>query len=195
MSKVKFQPSDFETSGANYVPLYRDMLDSPAWKSLSLRQRGLYLALKERYTEKRTIVTVGSKRVSKVASSNRDQIHFTEQEATKPGPNGEKLYGNRSTFVKDMDALISAGFIRVVQTGYYGRTATVYGFSTKWKEFQPGKPPVIPAEDRRRKDPDNHGRAGKKGHHMANSVMSTAIVPSTGGSLKRDPNAEKRLAV
>lgn len=154
MAHVKFEPADFETDGANYVPLYRDMLDGPAWKSLSLRQRGLYLAFKERYAERRTKVKVGSKQVSKVASSNKDEIHFTVPEATKPGPNGEPpLYGGWNTFFRDVDALIAAGFIRVVETGAFTQNATKYGFSDRWKEFRPGKPPKIPEEDKRRKRP------------------------------------------
>ena len=143
MSRKKLEPATFETGGcAGYLRLYRDMFTSPAWKSLSLRQRGLYLAFKERYQEKRAD--------GKIISSNKDEIHFSAAEATKPGPNGEKpLYGDQHTFFKDLDALIDAGFIRVVQTGYYTRSATVYGFSDRWKQYQPGKPPEVPVHERR----------------------------------------------
>jgi hypothetical protein len=143
MSRKKLEPATFETGGCSgYLRLYHDMLTSPAWGSLSLRQRGLYLAFKGLYKEKRAD--------GKIISSNKDEIHFSGQEATKPGSDGEKpLYGDQHTFFKDLDALIDAGFIRVVQTGYYTRSATVYGFSDRWRKYQSGKPPEIPMHEKR----------------------------------------------
>lgn len=145
MPRKKLEPAGFETGGCSgFLRIYHDMLDSPAWKSLSLRQRGLYLAFKERYQEKRAD--------GKIVSSNADAIHLSGQEATKPGPNGEPpLYKNKLTFYADLDALIEAGFIKVVTTGYYSRSATAYGFSERWKQYRPGKPPVIPLNEQRLK--------------------------------------------
>lgn len=139
----KLEPLPFETRGSsNFLRMYYDMLTSPAWKSLSLRQRGLYLEFKGRYQEDR--------RDHKIISTNKDKIHFSGQEATKPGPNGElPLYGCKNQFYADLDVLISAGFIKVVSTGYFSRSATVYGLSERWKEYLPGKPPDVPLSERR----------------------------------------------
>ena len=145
MPRKKLEPAGFETGGCSgFLRIYHDMLDSPAWKSLSLRQRGLYLAFKEKYTEKRA--------EGKIVSSNAVAIHFSGQEATKTDSNGEPpLYGDEHTFYKDLDALIAAGFIKVVSTGYYSRNATIYGFSERWKLYRAGKPPMIPLNEQRLK--------------------------------------------
>lgn len=143
MPRKKLEPAGFETGGySGFLRIYHDMLDSPAWKNLPLRPRGLYLAFKERYQEKRVN--------GKIISSNTDAIHFSGQEATKPGPNGEPpMYKNKLTFYSDLDALIDAGFIKVISTGYYSRSATTYGFSDRWKQYRPGKPPEIPLNEKR----------------------------------------------
>jgi len=130
------------------------MTDSPAWDSLSLRQQGLYLAFKRRYKEKRA--------EGVVVSSNAEEIHFSGAEATKPGSNGTApLYGNERTFYGDVDALIEKGFIKVVSTGYFKRSATLYGFSDRWLKYKSGEQLDIPLHERRLKRP-------QKGEHMAN---------------------------
>jgi hypothetical protein len=179
MAKKKFQPAEFQTDGCSgFVRIYHDFMESPAWRSLSLRQRGLYVEFLRRYKEKRAN--------GEIVSSNKDEIHFTEQEATRKGPNGEKpLYGSKITFSKDVKALIEAGFIRVVQSGYYSRSVNVYGFSSRWKQYQPGKPPAIPEQDRQRKDANNHGRPAQKKSIHGLYIMSTATVLPAARSSKK----------
>ena len=165
MAKKKFQPAEFQTDGCSgFVRIYHDFLGSPAWQSLTLRQRGLYVEFLRRYKEKRAN--------GEIVSSNADGIHFSTAEAIKPGPNGEPpMYTCKNQFLKDVDALIGAGFIRVAQTGYYRRTATLYGFSSRWKQYQPGKPPAIPQQDRRRKAENKTAYNGKY-------IMSITAIPS-----------------
>ena len=132
-------PNSYETSNANSSKLnmYFDMMRSPAWKSLTLRQQGLYLRLKLRVLD--------GKVETKVLQYPHE-FTFSVVDATKPGPNGEKpLYGNKNTFFKDLDALIDAGFIRVDCSGYRERKATTYGFSERWREY----PEEIPKCERR----------------------------------------------
>lgn len=130
---------NYETGNMNSSKLnmHFDMMRSPAWKSLTLRQQGLYLRFKLR---------VFDWKVETKMPEYSDAFHFSGQEATKPGLNGEPpLYKNKLTFYADLDALIEAGFVKVVCSGYRGRNATVYGFSERWKKY----PTEIPVCERR----------------------------------------------
>ena len=107
-----------------YISLAHDLMNSPAFESLSLRQRGLFLELKRRYRRKREHgVTV---------KSNRDCIHFPQNDI-------EKLYGNYNTFKKDLDALVEKGFIRVHSKKNL-RQMNDYELIGDWKTW-PQKPP------------------------------------------------------
>lgn len=96
------------------------MIESTAWKSLELRQQGLYLHLKSKYTQK---VSNGN-----IISDNAENITIPKSEAAG-------LYGNLTTFRKDMDKLIECGFIKIIQYGWNTRTVNIYGFSDRWKEY------------------------------------------------------------
>ena len=101
------------------------MIDSPAFHKLNLRQQGLYLHFKRKYSQK---VSDGV-----VTSSNIDNISFTYKEA-------KQIYGDMRTFRKDVEALIEYGFIRRISQG--GKNfndgsksqfdSTIYGFSDEW---------------------------------------------------------------
>ncbi len=118
----KYSHRDFEskTERGKYTKVCNDMMESTAWNALDLRQRGLYLQLKAKYTQK---VSNGN-----IISDNAENISIPKSEATS-------LYGNLKTFRKDMDKLIECGFIKMVQCGWNTRTVNIYGFSERWKEY------------------------------------------------------------
>lgn len=99
-----------------------DMIESPAWNDLSLRQQGLYLHLKSKYVRK----TVRGQLIS----SNRDDISIPKAEWAE-------LYGHGNTFRADMKALFDHGFITLMRSGKATRTCNLYGFSAEWQHWTP----------------------------------------------------------
>lgn len=131
--KLKFPTNfDFESTNQRYdfTKICKDMQKSPAWKSLNLRQRGLYLELKFKFTAN-----------PKTLSTNADNISFTTTEA-------KEVYGDLRTFRGDVDALINAGFIKQIISGVPTMSANIYGFSDKWKDYGTEKF-FIPERDKR----------------------------------------------
>ena len=120
--RPKYKHRNFEsrTDQGKFTKVCDDMMQSSAWASLSLRQRGLYLELKSKYTQK---VSGGQ-----IISDNADDISMPKSEA-------QKLYSELRTFRKDMDALIDRGFLRMVHCGFNTRTVNIYGFSDRWKDY------------------------------------------------------------
>jgi len=143
--KTRVGHQRFEGSRPNgtFSKITHEMMDSPAWKDLNLRQRGLYLAFKAKYRQKAAN--------NKVESSNRDDISFPKAE-------GMTLYGDYRTFQKDLKALEDHGFIRLVQSGYRLRVCNIYALEDGWLEWKrsgeprppkriprtPAMPPVVP---------------------------------------------------
>ena len=109
-----------KTERGKFTKVCDDMMESAAWKTLELRQQGLYLHLKAKYTQK---VSNGT-----VISDNADNI-------TIPASEAAQLYGNLKTFRSDIDFLIECGFIKMVQYGGNTRTVNIYGFSDRWKKY------------------------------------------------------------
>ena len=83
---------------------------------LSLRQRGLYLELKRKFTKKKN------------QDTNADDISMAYSEYSK-------LYGDKRTFWNDIDKLIDNGFMKVIEHGRFTRTPNIYGFSSRWQQF------------------------------------------------------------
>lgn len=132
--KYKHQPFESATEHGKFTKVCDDMMQSPAWADLSLRQRGLYLELKRKYTQKQS--------AGVVISDNADDISLPKSEALT-------MYGTVRSFRDDMDALIAHGFMRLVQSGFNTRTVSIYGFSDRWKKF--GRPDFdIPINEQRR---------------------------------------------
>lgn len=100
----------------SFTKICKDMQESKAWKELSLRQQGLYLHLKYKFTK------------YKNQDTNENDISIPKKEASK-------LYGDLRTFRKDIDELIEKGFIKQVIAGFNTRTANIYGFSDLWKNY------------------------------------------------------------
>ncbi len=99
-----------------FVRLAEDMMDSPAWKSLKLAQRGLYTELKKKF-------------------SKRSNGTTTQNDISMPKSEAESLYGDLRTFRSNMDALISHGFLKCVRSGFNTREVSIYGFSERWKDY------------------------------------------------------------
>ncbi|WP_236575988.1 hypothetical protein, partial [Paenibacillus sp. USDA918EY] len=76
---------------------------------------------------------------------NENDISFTYAE-------GEQLM-TEQTFSKSLDQLNDLGFIKVVQSGWTTRTATIYGFSDMWKYYGTDKFNVTPRPKRKQKSP------------------------------------------
>ena len=133
--KKRFKPPtnyDFESNNQKYdcTKICRDMQRSKAWNKLKLRQQGLYLHLKAKFT-----VNI------KTLENNKDNI-------TIPTTEAKKLYGDLRTFRNDIDTLINYGFIRQIISGVPTLNASIFGFSDNWKYYDTDKF-YIPKEDRR----------------------------------------------
>ena len=120
-SKPMHRTFESKTEHGKFTKVCADMMQSSAWESLLLRQQGLYLRLKSKYTQK---VSNGF-----IVSENADNISLPKSEA-------EKIYGDLRTFRKDIRALMECGLIKIVQHGQNTRTANIYGFSDAWKHYQ-----------------------------------------------------------
>lgn len=108
------------TEHGRFAKITQDMMNNVAWQALTLRQRGLYLHLKSKYTQR---VEHGI-----IINSNEKDISIPASEA-------KILYGDLRTFRKDMDALIECGFIDLIESGRNTRTCNIYGFSDRWKNY------------------------------------------------------------
>ncbi|MGI6635105.1 MAG: hypothetical protein ACOX7B_08035 [Christensenellales bacterium] len=119
-----------------FTSITHDMQESKAWLHLNLRQQGLYLAFKKRYWRKR------------VKGQTEDS---NEMRITMPKSEFSKMYGNKNTFYKDLQALIDYGFLirtikevrdgqeRYVRTDHWVRDGNenTFGFSAAWKDWKP----------------------------------------------------------
>lgn len=122
----------FESANQNYdfTKICRDMQRSKAWKELSLRQHGLYLYLKAKFTVN-----------SRTLENNSQDISIPTSEA-------KKLYGDLRTFRKDIDKLIELGFIKQNISGVPTMSVTIYGLSDKWKYYGTDKFNITDLEKR-----------------------------------------------
>ena len=118
--KYKHQPFESSTEQGKYTKICDDMMTSPAWQRLSLRQRGLYLYMKTKYTQKKIN--------GQIISDDANDISIPMVEA-------KQIYGDLRTFRKDLDMLISHGFIKQVSCGVIARSVNIYGFSDYWKNY------------------------------------------------------------
>ena len=128
--KDTHQPFESTTERGRYIKVCGDMVESPAFNRLNMRQQGLYYRFKNKYRQ--------TKVNGIVTKSNINDISFTYKEASELG------YSEKRTFQKDVKALIDNGFIKIVSQGgknYYDGeksrfSATIYGFSEEWKKIK-----------------------------------------------------------
>ena len=112
----KYPPESWETTGEEkYTRIYDDKMLSVAFTELKPRQRYLYVCMKSMYKGKDW--------------NPNGTFAFPWGMAQK-----HHLYTNRDLFYHDIDALISAGFIDLVEHNKYTRCPNIYRYSARWKE-------------------------------------------------------------
>jgi len=125
-NKSKYIRKDFESTGSRSdtsANIYWSMLSSLAWKSLTAQQQLLYLYCKAQLYGQR----------------NRPREHgkdcFYMNQAKWRDEFGLYKKGNENGFYRDMEALISKGFIKCVECGATTRTKSVYRYSSEWQRY------------------------------------------------------------
>ena len=118
--RYRHEAFESATERGKFTKICNDMMLTPAWEGLNLRQQGLYLHLKSKYAAK--------KASGRLVSDNRDNISCPRSEWSR-------FYGDYRTFKADMDKLAQRGFIKLVQSGNTNRTCNLYGFSDEWKQY------------------------------------------------------------
>ncbi|WP_458398187.1 hypothetical protein [Anaerotignum sp.] len=113
-----------------FARVYTSMLYSPAYLSLTNRQRVLYLYIKLQFIGHRK---PGTDYPEIQSLKGNDLFYFTFPDAEKTGNYTPNM---RSDFYKDMKCLVEAGFIEVVAKGNRGKKS-IYRYSGKWKEYRP----------------------------------------------------------
>jgi len=115
--KQTWRFKDFESFSNNgrWTRIAGDMIQSKAWKALGVYEQSLYLHMKNKF------------RVNKQGDSNERNISFTYEE-------GQQLM-SKARFIKAIDRLIEVGFIDLVEHWQHSKRPTIYGLSTRWKDY------------------------------------------------------------
>ena len=108
--KANFEPFESRTANGRYCRITKDMMSSPAWQTLDIFAKVLYLHIKIKY----------------IPGKERD-ISFTYREGTQ-------LMSSR-TFTKNMDKLIEVGFIDLVEHRPFSALCNIYGLSHRWHKY------------------------------------------------------------
>ena len=124
--KKPYVKKQFESTGVSSdisANIYMSMLVSVAWRKLTARQCKLYLYCKAQYyAEKKKPV-------------KDNLLSFTMNKSKWSSLYKLYLKNNHKYFQKDMDALISYGFVRCLESGANSRTKSIYEFSDKWQKY------------------------------------------------------------
>ena len=123
--KPMHQPFEGSNDRGRFAKITHEMMQSSAWQDLSLRQQGLYLHLKAKYTQKRLH---GS-----LESDNHNNIELPKSEWYP------KLYSDYRTFSKDMRKLEDNGFIKTVRYGKAIHQCNLYGLACEWSNWKPSQ--------------------------------------------------------
>lgn len=120
-----FKPFEKEVKSADnhHLRITRNMMESKAWKELSVYSKVLYVEMKNKYT-----------------GSNDNDISFTYKEALE--------IMNARTFTKSVDQLIEFGFIKLVEQNWTTRRPNIYGFNDQWKLYGTNNINVKPRKKR-----------------------------------------------
>lgn len=121
--KPTHQPFEGSDPHGQFAKITHNMMTSPAWLDLNLRQQGLYLHLKAKYRQKKIN--------SNIESDNRNDISLPKSEWSP------RLYGDYRTFSKDIRKLEENGFIQTLRYGKATHQCNIYGFSDFWKKWKP----------------------------------------------------------
>ena len=127
-------PKDWQTDKRkgrrqSYCPIYTNLLTSPAYIDLTSAQKALYIACRDRemYPHPQETGTAADDRLFYMNRALYVKTYRLYAENNKRG------------FFRDIKALISHGFISVYRSGKTTRTKNIYSYSSRWKEWQPGK--------------------------------------------------------
>lgn len=132
--KQKYIPKVFESTGEQAdtsANIYHSMLVHPKFKALSKGAQLLYIYCKDQYYNEHPKPKPQSETLSEIER----QRCFTMNQAK--WRDTYELYTNKAQFYKDMQQLIQAGFIDIVEYGKVTRTKSIYMLSDRWQ----GKPP------------------------------------------------------
>lgn len=128
--KNKYIPKPFESTGERSdtsANIYMSMLEHPSFKALSTGAKVLYLYCKAQYYGEK------SKPCPKyeTLTENERQQCFTMNK--RKWARLYEIYGSDHTFRRDMDQLIKAGFVDIVENGKSSRTKSIYMLSDRWR--------------------------------------------------------------
>lgn len=134
--KSPYKPKTFESTGRSNdtsANIYDSMLESPAFRDLTYRQRLLYVYMKSMYYGHRRPIK------DEPTSFTFNQCKWIK-DAKHKNKHSFELYSNKAMFYRDRNALVAHGFIEIVENNKNQRESNVYRFSDKWQTWQP-KPP------------------------------------------------------
>ena len=116
--KKKPTHRSFESNNEHgrFAKITIDMMNSPAWRALSVYEVALYLAIKSKY-----------KGVNKSGQDNSQDLSFTYKE-------GLQLM-SKDRFIIAIDRLLETGFIDLIEHLPQARRPTIYGLSARWREY------------------------------------------------------------
>lgn len=132
--KDRYVPKSFESSINSkndiFASIYLSMIKSDKWKNLSKNQQLLYVYCKFQYYGEKNC----PKPMVKKLTEEEYALCFTMNKSKWCKAYNLYKEGNQAMFYKDMDALISNGFIELVECGKTSRTKNIYKFSNKWNK-------------------------------------------------------------
>jgi hypothetical protein len=99
-----------------FIKLTVSMMESEAWKQLTVYEQALYLHIKAKY-----------RGIGRNGTDNSRDLSFTYQEGTR--------LMSRYRFTRAIDALIEVGLIDIVRHLPQAREATIYGLSDRWHHY------------------------------------------------------------
>lgn len=133
MSKSRGEPRKYEKKpyesncqkNDTSANIYMSMLMSPAWKDLTPKQQQLYVYCKaQKYAEK---------------SKTHGEESYTMNRSKWCSLYELYAINNAKGFYRDMEALITHGFVDCVECGANTRTKSIYKLSSRWHNYdKPG---------------------------------------------------------
>lgn len=128
MGKQKIRPyqkKSFESTGISSdtsANVYSSMQKSLAWQHLTAQQKVLYLACKDQYYAEKKKPYLNPEYFTMNQSKWADMYCLYKR-------------NNAAAFYRDMEQLITHGFIRCVECGSTTRTKSIYSFSDLWQQY------------------------------------------------------------
>lgn len=110
--------------------IFESMLVSKSFKTLTEKQKVLYLYIKAQLYGKRK---PSADFKDEGLYQSDDCFYFSLKMAKQYGLYTDKTHGN---FYRDMKELINHGLIEKISSGRNSKTKSVYRYSDKWKEYE-----------------------------------------------------------